>query len=125
VADDLVRDHLHFFRNFVVPAAHKPLDGINGVLRVGNRLPLGNLAHQPFPGLGNAHDRRRGSPTFLVGDYDRLSPLHHSYHRICGAQVYPYDFTHTYCFLRSSLADSGAILNIEFDESSAKIDSKT
>ena len=43
--DDLIRDHLDLFLDFVVAASHEPLDRIDGILRVGNGLPLCDLAY--------------------------------------------------------------------------------
>ena len=53
-ADHLIRDHLHFFADFVVAPAHEALDGEDGVLRIGDGLALGHLADQPLPALGEA-----------------------------------------------------------------------
>ena len=50
--DDLVGDHLDLFADFVVAASHKPLDRIDRVFGIGDRLPLGDLSDEPFAGLG-------------------------------------------------------------------------
>ena len=76
LADDFVRHHLDFLAHFIVATAHEALDGVNRVLRVGDRLALGHLADEAFAGLGDGYDGRRGAPAFLVGDYDRLAALH-------------------------------------------------
>ena len=61
----------------VVPAtAHEALDGIDGVGRVGDGLPLGKLADESLAGLGEGDDRRN-RPTALGGSDDgRLAALH-------------------------------------------------
>ena len=51
----LVRDDLHLLVHFRILAAHESLDGINRILRVGYRLPFGDLSDQPFPSLGEGH----------------------------------------------------------------------
>ena len=38
---------LHLFR--IIFSPDQPLDGINGIFRVGDRLPFGNLPHQTLP----------------------------------------------------------------------------
>ena len=64
-----VRDHLHFFGDFVVAASHEPLDRINRVFGIGDRLPLGHLPNQPLPGLGESHHRRRSPPPLFIRDH--------------------------------------------------------
>ena len=53
-ADDLVRDHLLFGPDLVVPAAHEPLDRVDRAPRVGHGLPLGRVADE---GLALAIER--------------------------------------------------------------------
>ena len=52
--DDLVGHQLDVLLHdvFVEPAADQTLDGVQGVLRVGDRLALGGLADQGFPVVG-------------------------------------------------------------------------
>ena len=57
---------LHFGR--IELAADEPLHREHGVLRVGQGLALGDLAHQALALGGEADDRRRGARAFLVGD---------------------------------------------------------
>jgi hypothetical protein len=94
LAHHFVGDHFHFLIHFIVAASHEPLDGINSVLGIGDRLPLGNLANQPLTGLRNGHNRWRSSCALLVGDYDRLASLHHRYRRVGGAEINTYYFAH-------------------------------
>jgi hypothetical protein len=93
-AHDLVRHHLHLLAYFVELAAHEPLDREDGVLRVGDRLPLGHLSDQPFAGLREGHDRWRQTSAFRIGDHDRFAALHHRDNGVRGAQVDTDDFAH-------------------------------
>jgi len=93
-ADDLIRNHLHFLGDLVVLAAHEALDRINGVLRIGDRLPLRHLADQPLAGLGESDDGRRETTAFRIGDHDRFTALHDCDNRVGGSQVDADDFAH-------------------------------
>ena len=92
--DNLIRDHLHLFTDFLVPASHEALNGKNGILGIGDGLPLGDLTDQPFAAFGESHDRRRGPIPFLVGNDRRLAAFHDSHHRIGGPQIDSDDFAH-------------------------------
>jgi hypothetical protein len=85
--DHLVGHHLHLVADFVEAAPHKPLDGVNSVSRVGDRLPLGHLAHQPLPGLGKRHHGRRRPSALFVGDHFGLAALHHRDDRVRRPQI--------------------------------------
>ncbi len=89
-----VRDHLHLFVDFVDPAAHEALDGVDRVLRIGDRLPLGNLADQPLAAAGEAYHRGRRAGALLVGDHYRLAAFHDGHNRVGRSQVDPDDLTH-------------------------------
>ena len=52
-------------------AAHEPLDGEDGVLRVRDCLALGDLADEALAVLREADDRRGRATAFGVGDDDR------------------------------------------------------
>ncbi|ACO33777.1 NAD-specific glutamate dehydrogenase domain protein [Acidobacterium capsulatum ATCC 51196] len=84
---DLVGHHLHFVVHFILAAAHEALDGVNRVLRIGNRLALGHLAHQTLAALGKSHHRRRGAAALFVGDHLRFAAFHHGHHGIGGSEV--------------------------------------
>ena len=71
---------LGFIADFVIAMAHKPLDRINRVFRIGHSLALGYLPHQPLPGLSDRDHGRRSSPTLLVRDHHWLPALHHGNH---------------------------------------------
>ncbi len=90
----LVGHHLNLFADLLVAAAHEALDREDGVLRVGDRLPLGHLAHQALARLGEAHHRRSSPAALLVGDDHRLARLHHRHHRVCRSQVNSNDLAH-------------------------------
>ena len=91
---DLVRDHLDLFLDFVVAASHEPLDRINGILRVGNGLPLSDLAYQAFAGLGETDHRRSGPASFFVGDDLGFSTFHDRHAGVGGSQVNSYNLCH-------------------------------
>ena len=72
----------------IVPATtHEALDRIDGVARIGDRLALGHLAHQPLAALGECDDRRDGPTALGAGDDGRLAALHDCHDRVGGAQV--------------------------------------
>ena len=89
---DLVRDALDFFLDFIHPASHEPLDGEDGLLGVGDRLALGDLADQPLAVLGERHDRRRGAAAFGVRDDDGVAAFHDGNDGIGRAKVDADDF---------------------------------
>ena len=84
---DLVRDHLQFFADLVIAPPHKPLDRVNRILRIGNSLPLSDLPHQPFAGLGESNDRRSSAATLFVRYNLRLPTLHNRHAGVGGTQV--------------------------------------
>ena len=73
---DLVGDALDLLGHLGDPAAHEALDREDGLLGVGDRLPLGDLADQPLAVLGERHDRRGGAAAFGVGDDDGVAAFH-------------------------------------------------
>ena len=93
-ADHLVGHHLHFFGDFVIAPAHEALDRKNRVLGIGDGLALRDLPHQPLTTLGERHHGRCRAVTFLVGNYGRLSALHHRNHGVRGSQIDAYDLSH-------------------------------
>ena len=92
--DYLIGHHLHLFVHFAEAPAHEPLDGIDGVFRIGYRLPFGNLSDQAFARLRDAYNGRRGSRAFLVGDHDWFAPLHNRNYGIRGSQIDADNLTH-------------------------------
>ena len=86
-AGNFVRHQLHLFADFVETAAHEPLNRIDRVFRVGDRLPLGDLSDQALPAFGETDNRRRGAATLLIGNHDRLAAFHDGDDRVCRAQI--------------------------------------
>ena len=86
--------HLHFVADFVVAAAHKTLDGEDGVLRVGDGLALGHLANQPLTALGKRNNRGRGARALFIWNHFGLSALENRDTRIGGAEVNANNFCH-------------------------------
>ena len=108
--DDLVGKHLDFFSNFVIAASHKPLDRIDGVLRVGNSLPLGDLAHQTFAGFGETDYRGGSAPSFFIGDDLGLSTLHDRHAGVGGPEVNSDNLCHGWLLLN---LDKCFVINVE------------
>src|SRR6202162_4478451 len=108
--DYFVRDTLRFLADFIVPAPHEPLYGVNRVFRVRNRLALGHLPYQTLSALGETNHRGRGSSAFLVRDDGRFAALHHRYHGVGGAEVNTYTLAHKIrsCDVRLFLAELSA-----------------
>src|SRR5262249_52812952 len=50
-------------------AADQPLDRKDGVLRIGDGLPLGDLPDQTLAALGHRHHRRRGARALAVRNH--------------------------------------------------------
>ncbi len=89
-----VRHELHLFADFIEPAAHEALNGINCVFGVCYGLAFRHCTDQPLAVLGECDNRWGGAAAFLIRNYDRLSAFHHGNHGIGSSQVDPYDFTH-------------------------------
>ena len=87
LTDDLVRDHLDLFADFVVATSHEPLDRINGVLGIGNRLTFCHLADEAFAGLGKANYGRRSAPSFFISNDLGLATFHDCYAGVGGTEV--------------------------------------
>ena len=88
---DLVRHLAHL-------AAHEPLDREDGVLRVGDRLTLGDLADESLAVLREADDGRGRPTAFGVGDDDRVAAFHDRDDGVRRAEVDANDFV-GHCFL--------------------------
>ena len=86
-ADDLVRDHLLFASDFAVPPAHEPLDRVNGLRGVGDRLPPGGFADEHFALVGERDHARREPVAFGVGNDLRFFTFHHGDHGVRRAEV--------------------------------------
>ena len=86
-ADDLVGDHLLLVLDLAVPAAHEPLDRVDGAPGVGDRLPLGRLADQGLALAGEGHHRGGDPAPLLVGDHRHVAAFHHRDDAVGGPQV--------------------------------------
>src|SRR5207245_1372438 len=74
--------------------ADEALHGEDGVLRIGEGLPLGDLADEALPLGGEADDRRRRPRALLVGYDLGRSALHHRDAGVRRTQVDPDHLTH-------------------------------
>ena len=75
----LVRDALNLFADLVELAPHESLHGENRVLRVGDRLTLGGIAHKSLAILGERHYRGSRAAALRILQYKRLAAVHHSH----------------------------------------------
>ena len=99
---DLVRHHLDVFLDHVVFKAttDQTLDGVQGVVRIGDRLALGRLTYQRFTVFGIRHDGRGSAITLGVFDNLDLVAIHNGYTGVCGSQVDTNDLTHAIAPIR-------------------------
>ena len=74
--------------------AHFTFDGDHGAVRIGNRLPLGHLAHQALAVLGESHHRGGGTRAFRIGDNRRLAAFHNRDAAVCSTQVNANNLSH-------------------------------
>ncbi len=68
-------------------AAHEALDGVDGVVGVGDGLSLGDGADEALARLADGDDGRRGASALAVGDDDGLAGLDDADAAIGGAEV--------------------------------------
>src|SRR6266540_2044673 len=113
--DDVVRDALHLVRDLAEAPAHEPLDGVDGLLRVRDRLPLRDLPDEPLAVLRVADDARRQPRTLLVRDDDCVLPLHHRDHGVRGAEVDADDLRHGLVFLLDGAQRKSASSRVKRD----------
>src|SRR5262249_48885468 len=83
----------------VITASHKPLDRINRILRIRDRLAFCNLPDEPFARLRESDYRGRRPPSFFIGNDLGLPAFHDGYAGIRGPQVNPYNLGHEPCLL--------------------------
>ena len=91
---DVVRDALHLVLHLAEAAPHEPLDGVDGLLGVRDRLALRHLADEPLPLLRIGDDARGEPRALLVGDDDGVLAFHHRHHGVRGAEVDADDLGH-------------------------------
>ena len=91
-ANDFVRDDFFLGCHFAVTPAHESLDGVDGVGRIGDRLPFGRLANKGLPFVGESDDAGRNPVALQVGNDFRLAPFHHRNDGVGGSQIDTNDF---------------------------------
>ena len=93
--DDLVGHHVDVALHHVVlvATADEPLDGEQGVGRIGHRLPLGALADEDLV-IGVGDDGGRGAVALGVLDDARFAAVEHGNARVGGAEVDADDLAH-------------------------------
>ena len=92
--DDLVGDDRLLLAHLGLLAAHEALDREDRVLRVGDRLALGDRADEALAG-GRERDHGRGRAAALgVLDDGRLATLEHGHARVRRAEVDAYGLGH-------------------------------
>ena len=92
--DHLEGHHLHLVAHFVVAAAHEALDGEDGVLGVGDGLPLGDLAHQPLAALREADNGGGSTRTFFIWNDFWFAALEDRDARVGSSEIDADDFCH-------------------------------
>ena len=85
--DDLVGDDRLLLAHLGLLAAHEALDGEDGVLRVGDRLALGDGADEALAALREGDDGRGGATALGVLDDGRLAALEDGHARVRRAEV--------------------------------------
>jgi hypothetical protein len=91
---DFEGDPLHLVLHFLETAPHKALGGIDGVLGIGDRLALGDLAHVNLAFVVPGHDRRGQTRAFLVDDDFGVFAFHHRDHAVGRSEVDSNDLAH-------------------------------
>ncbi len=94
--DDLVGHHVDVLLHDIVleAASDEALDGVQGVVGVGNRLALGRLPHQDLVVLRVGDDGGRGAAAFRVLDDLRTAAFTYGDAGIGGSKVYADDLAH-------------------------------
>ena len=103
VVGDLVGNHLDLGLELRVPASHEALDGIDGILGVGDHLVLGRLTDDALSLRGESDDRGSRPLTLGIGNDDRLAAFHDRDARIRRTQIYANNPAHIiFSFLKLS-----------------------
>src|SRR6185312_617946 len=99
--DDLIRNAFDLLGDLGHLASHEALDGEDGVLWVGHRLTLGDLADQTLAVLREPDHRRRDAPALGVWDDHGIAAFHHGDDRVRCSQVdTDYFFGHSFLDVR-------------------------
>ena len=85
--DQFVGNAILLAAALVVLAAHETFDRENGVLRVGDGLTLGGLAHKALTALGEGNHGRGGTGTFGVFQNYRLPTFHDGHAGVGRSQI--------------------------------------
>ena len=91
---DIEGDRVELAGDLVVVSADEPLRGVDGALRVQDRLSPGHLSYEPLPGVEEGDHRRCGPIALGIGDNLRLSPFHRRNDRIRRTKVDAYSRCH-------------------------------
>ena len=71
----------------IVLAAHKALDRVDRIFRIGDSLTLRYFANKSLTTFVHSHNRGCGTRAFRVRNDDRLSTFHNSDTRVCRSQI--------------------------------------
>src|SRR6267143_998324 len=85
--DDLVGHTLLLAGGLLVLAPHEALDGVDRVLRVGDRLAAGHLADEDLAVLAETHHGWGDPAALFVLDHLGVAALHDGHHRVGRPQV--------------------------------------
>ena len=103
-ADDFVRHHLFFGRDFAVPPAHEALDREHGALRIRDGLTTGGFADEDVALIGERDDARREPIAFGVWNDLRFFAFHHGDDRVGRTEIDTdnlFTSSHGLCSLKS------------------------
>ncbi len=102
VLDDFVRHEVVVFLHFrlIKSPTDQALDREQGILRIGNRLPLGRLADGDFAVFHKGDHRGRGPVAFTVFNDAGLAALHDRHAGIGRTQVDTDNIAHCHALLK-------------------------
>ena len=81
-------------RRVIELSPHKAFDTEDGIIWIGDRLPLGHLPREPLSRLAHRHHRGCHPSPLGAGDNHRLSGFHHRDTAICRSQINAYYLSH-------------------------------
>ena len=119
---DLVGHQVDVLLHFLLGelATDQALDGVQGVLRVGDRLALGGRADQHFTVFLVGDDRRRGARAFRVLDHLGGVAFHDRHARVRGAQVNTDDSSHLISPAKLLKLEFAVVLEMRLAEASSR-----
>src|SRR5438552_13274263 len=84
------------FLHILTPLAHKTLDGIDGILGIGNQIIAGLVSNDEAILLAIMHDRREHLSPLFIWDHLRIAALIHISNQTIGCtEIYTYYSCHT------------------------------